>query len=191
MIPPVKVTFDTSTLEAAVAPESHHDQLDHRACVDLHKALDALGRNDKVDMVGGATIASRVHSTGRYAINISIGLHWTRPLIDQRFLNRIRAALALGMRALVGPRLLGYSLAVSGFGEDFYAPSGSPEELVALGEKTNRVDLAPGDAVGKTAWRFDMVPSKGLANSRALTQQYQRLAVTPHSRFVPPYWTPV
>jgi hypothetical protein len=93
-------------------------------------------------MVGRARIASNAQSTGPRTITISIGPQWCRPLIDGQFLRRIDAALALGMRALVGPRRIGDSLVIEGFGEDFYESSGSPEEVLVRGNKTNGVDSA-------------------------------------------------
>jgi hypothetical protein len=158
MAPPLNVTFDTNALEGVVAPDSKRAQPEHGTCVEVHEALrtgrikgyfseavlalDAVGRDDKVDLVGSATITSKAHATGPSTITIAIGLQWTRPLINQLFLDRIRGALALGMRALVGPRRLGDSLAVNGFGDDFYAALSSPEELVASGERANEVDGA-------------------------------------------------
>lgn len=155
-MPIPKVTFDTSALKGAVTPHLCADEHDHAACVVVHGALragqirgyfgeavvalDALGRQDKVDVVGGARMESQTYATGPSAITISIGPRWPRTPVDQRFLDRIQAALDLGMRALIGPRRIGDSLAVRGFGDNFYEPYGSARELIAHGDKANEVD---------------------------------------------------
>ena len=154
----LKVTFDTNTLKGAVTPDLCTSEPDHAAYVAVHEALksgqitgyfseavfalDALGRQDKVDVVGGARIESQSYTTGPSAITISIGSRWPRTPVNQQFLDRIQAALALGMRALIGPRRMADSLSVQGFGENFYEPFASAEEIIARGGKANEVDAA-------------------------------------------------
>ncbi len=43
---------------------------------------------------------------------------------------------------MMGPRRIPDSLAVQGFGDDFYAPYADPTELIARGERANEVDAA-------------------------------------------------
>ncbi len=57
-----------------------------------------------VDVVGGARIESKTRSTGPNAITISIGARWDRTPISPQFLELLQGALALGMRAMLGPR---------------------------------------------------------------------------------------
>jgi hypothetical protein len=104
-------------------------------------ALDALGRKDKVYVVGSARLESETRSTGPNAITISIGSRWDRTPISPLFLERLQGALALGMRAMMGPRRILDSLAVRGL-DSFYEPHASPAELIARGEKANEVDAA-------------------------------------------------
>ncbi len=70
----LKVTFDTNTLKGVVTPDLCAGERDYAACQVVHEALrsgrirgffseavvalDALGRDDKVDIVGGARIES-------------------------------------------------------------------------------------------------------------------------------------
>jgi len=154
----LKVTFDTNTLKGVVTPDLRAGERDDAACQVVHEALrsgrirgffseavvalDALGRDDKVDVVGGARIKRETRSTGPNAITISIGARWDRTPISPRFLELLQGALALGMRAMMGPRRFLDSLAVRGFGDDFYEPYSNPAELVARGEKANEVDKA-------------------------------------------------
>jgi hypothetical protein len=157
-MPALKVTFDTNTLKGVVTPGLCVGERDHAAGLAVHEALssgrikgffseavvalDALGREDKVDVVGGARIESESHPTGKYAVTISVGSRWDRTPINQKFLERLQGALALGMRAMIGPRRFGDSLAVLGFGDDFYEPYANAAELVARGGKANEVDAA-------------------------------------------------
>jgi hypothetical protein len=154
----LKITFDTNTLKGAVTPDLYAGKRDHAACLAVHEALrsgrikgffseaivalDALGRDDKVNVVGGARIESKTHATGAYTVMISIGPRWRRTPINQLFLERLQGALDLGMRAIMGPRRFADSLAVQGFGDDFYDSYSNPTELVARGEKANEVDAA-------------------------------------------------
>ena len=105
-------------------------------------ALDALGREDKIDVVGGARIESETWSKGPRAVTISIAARWDRTPIHPQFMELLQGALALGLRAVMGPRRFLDSLAVQGFGDDFYEPYSNPAELVARGEKANEVDAA-------------------------------------------------
>jgi hypothetical protein len=153
----MKVTFDNSTLKEVVTPDRCVNSRDHAAFVAVHEALksgrvrgyfgdsiltlDSLGREDKVNVIGSASIESRADSTGPYTLTLTIGARWNRTKpINAIFLARIQAALSLGMRALVGPRRLGDTLSVQGFGDSFYVPNGTPEEFVACATKTNALD---------------------------------------------------
>jgi len=154
----VTVTFDTNTLRGVVTPDLCAGERHHAACQVVHEALrsgrirgffseavvalDALGREDKVDVVGGARIESETRSTGPNAVTISIGPRWDRTPINPQFLELLKGALALGMRAMIGPRRIPDSLAVRGFGDGFYEPDTNPAELLARGEKANEVDKA-------------------------------------------------
>src|SRR3569832_2162376 len=123
----MKVTFDNSTRKGVVTPHRCVALPDHAAFVAVHDGLttgrirgyfgdsvltlDALGRDDKVDVVGGARIESRNESTGPRTITLEVGARWTQTKpINTIFLTRIQVALSLGMRALVGPRRRGDSL---------------------------------------------------------------------------------
>jgi hypothetical protein len=157
-MPSLKVTFDTNVLKGAVTPDLCAGEPEHAAYAAVNKALksgqisgyfseavfalDALGREDKVDVVGGARMESQSYATGPSSITISVGPRWRRTPVNQQFLDRIQAALALGLRALIGPRHMAGSLSVQSFGESFYEPYASVEELIARGEKANEVDAA-------------------------------------------------
>ena len=156
----MKVTFDTNVLTRVVTPELCISQPphDHAACVAVHDALktgrikgyfseavvalDVLGKEDKVAVVGGARVTSETYATNQSKITISIGTRWPRTPIHQKSLDLIRSAQKLGMKALIGPRHLGNSLSVPDFGEGFYENYVSPAEIVARGGKTNEVDSA-------------------------------------------------
>jgi hypothetical protein len=156
----MKVTFDTNVLTRAVSPDlcSGQPNHDHAACVAVHEALktgrikgyfseavvalDVLGKEAKVAAVGGARIGSEMAATGPKRVTISIGTRWPRTSIHPKSLELIRSAQKLGMKALIGPRYLGNSLSVRGFGEDFYEDYVSPADVVTRGGKTNEVEAA-------------------------------------------------
>ena len=166
----MKVTFDTNTLKGAVTPELNDGKSAVSDCMAVNAALktgrirgyfseamvalDALGQQDKVDVVGGARIVSETRATGPRSMTISIGPRWQRTPISDIFLARLQAARALGMRAMIGPRRIGDSLPVKGFGDDFYESYAEPAELIARGEKANEVDAA--------------LASRGLGRARAV-----------------------
>jgi hypothetical protein len=162
----LKITFDTNVLKGTVTPDSRIGEIDHADYVAVHEAvksgrirgyfseaviaLDALyaprksnklaRRKDKVDIVGGTRFVTEAHATGPRTIEINIGARWPqRPPIDQQFCDLIYAALALGMRALIGPRHMGHCLSVQDFGENLYEPY-PVGELVERADKTNEID---------------------------------------------------
>jgi hypothetical protein len=156
-VPFLKVTFDTNALTGAVTPDLCIPHTDHAACVAVHEALksghitgyfseavvtlDVLGKEDKVAVVGGARIESESSSKGPSTFTISIGTRWPKTGINQISLDLVRTAQSLGMKALIGPRHLGNSLSVHGFGETFYENLLFPADLERA-SKTNEVDAA-------------------------------------------------
>jgi len=150
-----RVTFDTNVLEGVVDPAHCSGPADYAACVAINGALrsgkirgffseacvvlDALGKSDKIDVVGSARLATGSHVTNDGTIVLSIGATWTRTSIHHQFLQTIHAALAMGFYAMLGPRRFIDGLVASGFGDNFYEPYGSPLELVARGETANKV----------------------------------------------------
>jgi len=91
---PMKVTFDNSTLKEVVTPDRCVSSPDYAAFVAVHEALrpgrirgyfadsvltlDSLGKEDKVNVVGGANIESRADSTGPYTFTLTVGARWNR-----------------------------------------------------------------------------------------------------------------
>jgi hypothetical protein len=156
----MKVTFDTNTLKGAVTPDQYRGKSTLSDCRTVNAALragqikgyfseavialDALGKEDKVDVVGGARIVSDSQATGPRSVTISIGRRWRRTPTHHRFLERIEMARTLGMRAMIGPRRMGDSLSIEGFGADLYEPYTDIAELVARGDRANEVDQALG-----------------------------------------------
>jgi hypothetical protein len=150
-----RVTFDTNVLEGVIDPAHCAGAADHAACVVINTALqagaiqgffseacvvlDALGKSDKIDVVGSARIATGSQVTEDGTIVLSIGTTWKRTPIHPRFLQTIHAALAMGLHAMLGPRRFGDGLVASGFGDNFYEPYDSPLVLVARGEMANKV----------------------------------------------------
>ncbi|MCI1012461.1 hypothetical protein HWE04_01230 [Herbaspirillum sp. C7C2] len=104
-------------------------------------SVDALTRKDKVDVVASSRIIckSSAQSTRPLSVSISIGRHSERREIPAEFLVSFQKALDLGMRALIGPRLLGYSLAIRGFDDECYEPIAAEKFVVCAG-LTNTVD---------------------------------------------------
>lgn len=111
-MPSLKVTFDTNTLQGVVTPDACARKRDDAAYLTVHDALrsgrikgffseavvtlDALDREDKVDVAGGARLESSTRATGARAVTISIGARWDRTPMSYQFQERLRGALALG-----------------------------------------------------------------------------------------------
>lgn len=147
----LKVTFDTNTFNEITNPtcEGHVAICDALRARQIHGlfseavvVLDALLKQDKVDMVGSARIESESRESGPNSITISVGRRWPSKPIPQQFLNKLHVVRSLGMRAMIGPRRLGDSLVARGFDEGFYEPTMTHEDLIARGAKANEVDLA-------------------------------------------------
>lgn len=153
------MTFDTCTLSGVVDPDQEVAEADHAAYQAVHAAvktgqiirgffseavvtLDAIGRRAKAEVLGAARFVSETASTGPNEIMITLGPRWKRVVIDPRILARVETALAMGMRALIGPRRFGDSLVVRGFGEGFYQPYPSGAAFVAAADTTNAFDAA-------------------------------------------------
>jgi hypothetical protein len=162
-MPPLKVTFDASTLTGAVTPDlcsNATDPASRSANWIVHAALkagqirgyfseevaalDLLGRDDKVEMVGDARVASETTTlTERPAMfSISVGTRWSVPPLHEKCVERLRAAQSLGMKALIGPRYLGNSLPSRSFGDDFYENYACAADLIAGSDRTHAVDAA-------------------------------------------------
>lgn len=156
--PPVKVTFDTSTLSGVIDPDRQFGEADHTAYQAIHAAvktrqtrgffsealvtLDSIGRKAKAEVLGAARFVSETASTRPNQITITLGPRWKHFDIDHRILTRIETARAIGMRGLIGPRRFGDSLVVHGFGEDFYEPYPSGAAFVAAANTANALDAA-------------------------------------------------
>lgn len=102
--------------------------------------MDAIGRKTKAEVLGAARFVSETTSTGPNQITISLGPRWKRVDIGPQIRARIETARAMGMRALIGPRRFGDSLAVRGFGEGFYEPYPSGAAFVTAANTANTVD---------------------------------------------------
>jgi hypothetical protein len=162
-MPTLKITFDTSTLSDVVSPDlrsgpSDFDKL--AANLTVHHALetgtikgyfseavvalDLLGKDDKVEMVGKARTVSETSAaaTRPAMFAISVGTRWSVPSLHEKSQILIQAAQKLGMKALIGPRHLGNSLPVRGFGDDFYENYASVADLLAGSAKTHLVQAA-------------------------------------------------
>src|SRR5271166_2652708 len=106
-----RVSFDTNTLKGVVTPDLCAGDRNQAACQAVHEALrsgqirgffseavvalDALGREDKVDVVGGARIERETWSTGARAVTISIAARWDRTPIHPQFMELLQGALSL------------------------------------------------------------------------------------------------
>ena len=155
---PLRVTFDTNTLSGVVEPDRRLGRDDHAAYLAVHAAVkagqvrgffseavvfpDAIGRDIKVEVLGAARFASETSSTGPNQITITMGTRWKRVDLNQQVRARIEAALAMGIRALIGPRRFGDSLVVRGFGEGFYEPHPAGAAFLAAVAATNALDAA-------------------------------------------------
>ena len=162
-MPPLKVTFDASTLTGAVTPGLCSNASDpasrsgnwivHAALKtgqikgyfsEAVAALDLLGGDDKVEMVGDARVASETTTLteGPAMFSISVGTRWSAPPLHEKCIERLRAAQSLGMKALIGPRYLGNSLPSRSFGDDFYENYACAVDLIAGSDRTHEVDAA-------------------------------------------------
>lgn len=153
---PIKVTFDTNTLAGVVDPDQAAGDAEHSAYQAVHSAvkagqirgffsealvtLDAIGRKAKAEVLGAARIVSETSSTGPNQITIKVGPRWKPIILNPQILARLETALALGMRALIGPRRFGDTLVVRGFGEEFYEPYPCGEAFGAAVNATNAFD---------------------------------------------------
>jgi hypothetical protein len=156
--PALKVTFDTNTLSGVVDPDQELGSAYHPVYQAVHDAvnagrirgffseavvtLDAIGHKSKAEILGAARFVSETVSTGPNHITITLGPRWPRVDIDHRILARIESARVMGMRALIGPRRFGDSLAVRGFGEDFYEPYPSSAAFLVAVDTANALDKA-------------------------------------------------
>jgi hypothetical protein len=155
---PIKVTFDTNTLSGVVDPDQEVGKTDHASYQAVHAAvkagyirgffseavvtLDAIGRKAKAEVLGAARFVSESTSTGPNQVTITLGPRWKRVDVDPRIVARIETALAMEMRALIGPRRFGDSLVVRGFGEDFYEPHPAGAAFGTAANITNTLDAA-------------------------------------------------
>lgn len=159
----LKVTFDASALTGAVTPDlcsNTSDPAGHAANLTVHGALktgqikgyfgeavatlDLLGREDKVEMVGEARVASETTAiaAGPAMFSISVGTRWPAPSMHQKSQDLLRAVQELGMKALIGPRHLGNSLPARAFGDDFYENYACAADLISGSAKTHEVAAA-------------------------------------------------
>jgi hypothetical protein len=162
-MPTLTVTFDASTLTGAVTPNLCSNASDPASCsanLTVHEALktgrirgyfseavaalDLLGRDDKVEMVGKARVASEATTlfAGPAMFSISVGTRWSKPPMHEKSRERLRATQSLGMKALIGPRYLGNSLPARSFGDDFYENYACAADLISSSTRTHELDAA-------------------------------------------------
>ena len=154
----LRVTFDTNTLCRVIDPDRDDAKPYRRAYQAVKGAvksgqirgffsemvvtLDAIQRKAKAEFLGAAGIASETTSSRPDHIRIAVGPRWPRIEISSQLRARLEAALAMGMRALIGPRRFGDSIVPQGFGEGFHQHYPPGEAFVAMADATNAADIA-------------------------------------------------
>src|SRR5271156_3556350 len=112
---PLTVTFDTNTLASVVSPETAQRgtgpsgtivrtaiQADHVQGFfsETLVILEGIESKDRADVLGKTNLVSKASSSGKNRISLTVGISHVRNPLDPRSSDRVKAGLALGMRAL-------------------------------------------------------------------------------------------
>lgn len=154
----MKVTFDTNTIDRIARPERYLTEPSQADYIKIHAALRAgklkgyfsetlvtlegIENKDRVAVLGSTRVVSDSRSTGETVIGITIGLKQDRNPLHPEFSERVRAVLAIGMRALRGPARMVVGFSWRDDDGSFYEPVEPVEELVRRREKANEVAAA-------------------------------------------------
>jgi hypothetical protein len=141
---PLTITFDTNTLASVVSPETAQRDtgVSGAAVRTAIKASQLLGffsetlvtlegvqKRDRVDVLGKTRVLSGSSSNAKNQITLTVGFQHSRNEIDTRFSERVRSAVALGMRGLRAPARFGSFHAKDEICPLFVPPGGMTELL--------------------------------------------------------------
>jgi hypothetical protein len=103
--------------------------------------LEGIQKKDRSDVLGSTRLQSKTTSTDQRTITISIGVLQNRKPLDPEFTEKVRAAQALGLRALRAPARMGWIRIKDEHGT-FFAPDKSTTELLGRMDKVNEMATA-------------------------------------------------
>jgi hypothetical protein len=164
---PIRVTFDTNTLDKAARPDRHPKDLRRTHYERVHAALlagtlkgyfsetlvtlEGIENKDRVNVLGSTRLQSHARETGKNQVTITLSVMQDRNPLPLEFLKRIEAAQKLGMRALRGPARVGW-ICVEDKDGKFFEPDDSVFHLSQRLDKVNEVATAiNGRGVGHAA----------------------------------------
>ena len=139
---PLTVTFDTNTLASVVSPESGQretgvSEAAVRAAIEAGRihgffsetlvTLEGVEKKDRADVLGKTRLVSGSSSSGKNQITLTVGFRHFRNELNTRFSERVRSAIALGMRGLRAPARFGSYHAKEEICPLFMPPGGLPE----------------------------------------------------------------
>lgn len=141
---PLTVTFDTNTLASVVSPQTaQRDTGASGAAVrtaieagyiqgffsETVVTLEGIVKTDRADVLGRTRVVSGSSSNGKNQITLTVGFQHFRNELDMRFSERVRSAVALGMRGLRAPARFGSFHAKDEICPLFMPPGGMQELL--------------------------------------------------------------
>jgi hypothetical protein len=141
---PLTVTFDTNTLASIVSPETAQRDTGasgaavrtaikaghiHGFFSETLVTLEGVEKRDRVDVLGKTRVISGSSSKAKNQITLTVGFQHFRKELDTRFSERVRSAVALGMRGLRAPARFGSFHAKEEICPLFMPPGGMPELL--------------------------------------------------------------
>ena len=150
---PLTVTFDTNTLASVVAPGTAQRGTGASGAIvaaamragrfrgffsETVITLEGIKNVDRADVLGRTRVVSDASSTSKNNITLTVGVRHARNPLDPRSSDRVRAALALGMRPLrTAARIGGYHLRDQDC--ELYEPGGGISELIRCMDKVNEL----------------------------------------------------
>lgn len=151
------VTFDTCSLDTVVWPETsqHQNGLTNgrkiQAAIKSGRiqgffcesliTLEGVQRRNRPEVLGSTRLETRFSSPDDQTININIAVKQDRNPLPEKFNARIRAAQALGMRALRGPARIGW-VTVEDKDGTLFKPYDSVSELTQRLDKVHELATA-------------------------------------------------
>ena len=150
---PLTVTFDTNTLNSVVAPETAQRGTGTSGATvrtaiqagyiqgffsETLITLEGIENKDRPEVLGKTRPVSEASSPDKNRITLTVGFQHVRNPLNSRFLARVQAAVALGMRALRAPaRMGGYRL--KGENWPLLEPAGGLLELLRCMDNVNEM----------------------------------------------------
>jgi hypothetical protein len=150
---PLTVTFDTNTLASVVSPETAQrgtgpSAAAVRAAIQAGQVqgffsetlvtLEGIKNTDRVDVLGKTRVFSESSSSGENRIELTVGVRHFRNSPDFQFCERVRSAVALGMRGLMAPARMG-SIHVKEETCPLFKSAGGVLELLRCMDDVNRI----------------------------------------------------